>query len=42
MFLRPPKLKSKMKKNNASSEKELSVDDILNNEVKNKDVVDND
>ena len=42
MFLRPPKLKSKMKKNNASSEKELSVDDILNNEVNNKDVVDND
>ena len=42
MFLRPPKLKSKMKKNNTSSEKELSVDDILNNKVTNKNVVDND
>ena len=43
MFLRPPKLKNETKKNNLSLEdKELSVDDILNNNVKKKDEVDND
>ena len=42
MFLRPPKLKNQMKKNNLSSEdEELSVDDILNNKVSKKDAVDN-
>ena len=43
MFLRPPKLKNQMKKNNLSLEdEELSVDDILNNKVNKKDAVDND
>jgi len=43
MFLRPPKLKNETKKNNLSLEdKELSVDDILNNKVNKKDAVDND
>ena len=42
MFLRPPKLKNQLKKNNLSLEdEELSVDDILNNKVNKKDVVDN-
>ena len=43
MFLRPPKLKNETKKNNLSLEdEELSIDDILNNKVNKKDVVDND
>ena len=43
MFLRPPKLKNETKKNKLSLEdEELSVDDILNNKVNKKDVVDND
>ena len=43
MFLRPPKLKNETKKNNLNLEdEELSVDDILNNKVNKKDVVDND
>ena len=43
MFLRPPKLKNKTKKNNLSLEdEELSVDDILNNKISKKDAVDND
>ena len=43
MFLRPPKLKNETKKNNLSLEDEkLSVDDILNNKVKKKDVADDD
>ena len=42
MLLRPPKLKNETKKNNLSLEdKELSVDDILNNKVNKKDTVDN-
>ena len=37
MFLRPPKLKNETKKNNLSLEdKELSVDDILNNKANKK------
>ena len=40
MFLRPPKLKNETKKNNLSLEdEELSIDDILNNKVNKKDVV---
>ena len=43
MLLRPPKLKKETKQNNFSLEdKELSVDDILNNKVNKKDTVDND
>ena len=43
MYLRPPKLKNEIKKNNLSLEdEELSVDDILNNKVNKKDAVDND
>ena len=43
MFLRPPKLKNEIKKNNLSLEdEELSVDDILNNKVNKKDAIDND
>ena len=43
MFLRPPKLKNETKKNNLSLEdEELSVDDILNNKVNKKYVVDKD
>ena len=43
MLLRPPKLKNETKKNNLNLEdEELSVDDILNNKVNKKDVVDND
>ena len=43
MFLRPPKLKKEIKKNNLILEdEELSVDDILNNKVKKKDAADND
>ncbi len=40
MFLRPPKLKKETKKNNLSlEEEELSIDDILNNKVNKKDLV---
>ena len=43
MLLRPPKLKNEINKSNLSLEdEELSVDDILNNKVNKKDVVDND
>ena len=43
MFLRPPKLKNETKKKNVSLEdEELSVDDILNNKVNKKDVIDDD
>ena len=43
MLLRPPKLKKEIKQNNFSLEdKELSVDDILNNKVNKKDVIDDD
>ena len=43
MFLRPPKLKNETKKNDFNSETEgLSVDDILNNKINEKDKVDND
>ena len=43
MFLRPPKLKNETKKNNLRLEdEELSVDDILNNNVNKKDAVVND
>ena len=42
MFLRPPELKNKKINNNLSSEgDELSIDDILNNEVNDKDQLDN-
>ena len=42
MYLRPPKLKNETKKNNLTLEdKELSVDDILNNKVNYKDQVNN-
>ena len=42
MFLRPPKLKNEPKNNTLSLEQdELSVDDILDNKVNKKDVVDN-
>ena len=42
MFLRPPKLKNQLKKNNLSLEdEELSVDDILNNKVSKKGAADN-
>ena len=43
MFLRPPKLKNEIKKNNLSLEDdELSVDVILNNKINKKDAVEND
>ena len=43
MLLRPPKLKKETKKNNLSlGDEELSVDDILNNKVSKKDVVEDD
>ena len=43
MLLRPPKLKNEKKKKNVSLEdEELSVDDILNNKVNKKDVIDDD
>ena len=43
MFLRPPKLKNQLKKNNSSLEdEELSVDDILNNKINKKDEVEDD
>ena len=43
MFLRPPKLKNEVKKNNLTLEDEkLSVDDILNNKVNEKNTVNND
>jgi PBP1b-binding outer membrane lipoprotein LpoB len=43
MYLRPPKLKNEIKKNNLSLEdEELSVDDILNNKVNKKNEVEDD
>ena len=43
MLLRPPKLKKETKKNNLNlGDEELSVDDILNNKVNKKDVVEDD
>ncbi len=43
MLLRPPKLKKETKPNNFSLEdKELSVDDILNNKANKKDEVEDD
>ena len=42
MFLRPPKLKNEVKKNNSSLEaEELSIDDILNDKVNGKKTVHN-